>query len=105
MEQLNVSKPGQCWISDITYTPTREGWLYLAVMLDLFHRKVVGSTMDLRMTRWLVMRALNMALQNGNLQPGLIHHSDRGAQYTCQDFQALLNVHELGCSISLKGNC
>jgi len=103
--QFNVSEPGQCWVSDITYIPTREGWLYLAVTLDLFHRKVVGWAMDRCMTRWLVMRALNMAIQNGNVELGLIHHSDRGVQYACQDFQALLETHAIECSMSRKGDC
>ena len=103
--RFNVSRPGQCWVSDITYIPTREGWLYLAVTLDLFHRKVVGWAMDRWITRWLVMKALNMAIQNGSLKPGLIHHSDRGVQYACNDFQALLKVHGIECSMSRKGDC
>ena len=103
--QFNVSEPGQCWVSDITYIPTQEGWLYLAVTLDLFHRRVIGWAMDRWINRWLVMRALNMAIQNSNLKPGLIHHSDRGVQYACQDFQALLNIHGIECSMSRKGDC
>ena len=103
--QFSASQPGQCWVSDITYIPTREGWLYLAVTLDLFHRKVVGWAMDRCMTRWLVMKALNMAIQNGNVELGLIHHSDRGVQYACQDFQALLETHAIECSMSRKGDC
>jgi transposase InsO family protein len=103
--QFNVSEPGQCWVADITYIPTQEGWLYLAVTLDLFHRRVIGWAMDRWINRWLVMRALNMAIQNSNLKPGLIHHSDRGVQYACQDFQALLNIHGIECSMSRKGDC
>ena len=79
--RFSVSKPGQCWVSDITYIPTREGWLYLAVTIDLFHRRVIGWAMDRWINRWLVMRALNMAIKNSTLKPGLIHHSDRGVQY------------------------
>jgi transposase InsO family protein len=103
--RFNVSRPGQCWVSDITYIPTREGWLYLAVTLDLFHRKVVGWAMDRWIARWLVMKALNMAIQHGSLNPVLIHNSDRGVQYACNDFQALLKVHGIECSMSRKGDC
>ena len=103
--QFKATKLGQCWVSDITYIPTREGWLYLAVTIDLFHRRVIGWAMDRRITRWLVMRTLNMAIRNGNVKPGLIHHSDRGVQYACNDFQALLNVHGIVCSMSRKGDC
>jgi putative transposase len=103
--RFHVSGPGQCWISDITYIPTREGWLYLAITVDLFHRKVIGWAMDRCMTRWLVMRALNMAMKNGDMKPGLVHHSDRGVQYACRDFQALLEIHGIECSMSRKGNC
>jgi transposase InsO family protein len=103
--RFDVSGLGQCWVSDITYIPTREGWLYLAVTLDLFHRKVVGWAMDRWITRWLVMKALNMAILNGTLKPGLIHHSDRGVQYASNEFQALLKVHGIECSMSRKGDC
>lgn len=103
--KFTVSKPGQCGVSDITYIPTQEGWLYLAVTLDLFHRKVVGWAMDRWITRQLVMKALNMAMTDNNWKPGRIHHSDRGVQYACKDFQALLKVHGIECSMSRKGNC
>lgn len=103
--EFNVSGPDQCWVSDITYVPTREGWLYLAVTLDLFHRKVIGWAMDRWITRLLVMRALNMAIKNGTLKPGLVHHSDRGVQYACNDFQSLLKAHGIECSMSRKGDC
>lgn len=103
--KFSVSAPGQFWVSDITYIPTREGWLYLAITVDLFHRKVVGWAMDRWVTRWLVMRALNMAIKNGDVKPGLLHHSDRGVQYACNDFQALLETHGIECSMSRKGNC
>jgi len=103
--RFSVSDPGQCWVSDITYIPTQEGWLYLTVTIDLFHRKVIGWAMDRCMTRWLVMKALNMAMNNGNSKPGLLHHSDRGVQYACQDFQVLLETHGIECSMSRKGDC
>ena len=103
--RFSVSVPGQCWVSDITYIPTGEGWLYLAVTVDLFHRKVVGWAMDRWITRWLVMRALNMAIKKGDMKPGLLHHSDRGVQYACRDFRALLEANGIECSMSRKGDC
>ena len=103
--QFNVSKPGQCWVSDITYIPTREGWLYLAVTLDLFHRKVIGWAMDRWITRQLAIDAFNMAIRNGRLESGLIHHSDRGVQYASNEFRGLLKAHAIQCSMSRKGDC
>jgi len=103
--RFDVSKPGQCWVSDITYIPTREGWLYLAVTLDLFHRKVIGWAMDRWIGRQLAIDALNMAIRNGCLESGLIHHSDRGVQYASNEFQALLKTHAIQCSMSRKGDC
>jgi putative transposase len=69
-----------CWVSDITYVPTREGWLYLAITVDLFHRKVIGWAMGQRITRQLVIDSLNMAILGVDLKPGLIHHSDHGVR-------------------------
>ena len=100
-----VSRPGQCWVSDITYVPTREGWLYLAVTLDLFHRKVVGWAMGRWITRQLVIDSLNMAVKSGVLKSGLIHHSDRGVQYASNEFQDLLKTQAIRCSMSRKGDC
>ena len=103
--RFNVFRPGQCWVSDITYIPTLEGWLYLAVTLDLFHRKVIGWSMDRWITRQRVIDALNMAIKNGCFEPGLIHHSDRGVQYASNEFQALLKTNGIQCSMSRKGDC
>lgn len=103
--RFDVSGPGRCWVSDITYVPTREGWLYLAVTLDLFHRKVIGWAMDRWLTRQLALDALIMALGNGCPQPGLIHHSDQGVQYASREFQALLKARGMRCSMSRKGDC
>ena len=103
--RFNVSKPGQCWVSDITYVPTLEGWLYLAVTLDLFHRKVIGWSMGRWITRQLAIDALNMAIKNGCFESGLTHHSDRGVQYASNEFRALLKTHEIQCSMSRKGDC
>ncbi len=103
--QFDVARPGQCWVSDITYIPTRQGWLYLAVTLDLYHRKIIGWAMDRWITRQLVIDALNMAVKNGCLESGLIHHSDRGVQYASNEFRGLLKAHAIQCSMSRKGNC
>jgi putative transposase len=93
--RFDVSGPGQCWVSDITYIPTR----------DLFHRKVIGWAMGRWITRQLAMNALNMAIKNESLNPGLIHYSDRGVQYARNEFQTLLKTHAIQCSMSRKGDC
>lgn len=103
--QFAVTKPNRWWVSDITYIPTQEGWLYLAVTLDLYHRKVMGWAMDRWMPQQLVIDAFTMALKNGHPRPGLVHHSDQGVQYACQAFQALLKASGIQCSMSRKGNC
>ena len=92
-------------MSDITYIPTLEGWLYLAVTLDLFHRKVIGWSMGRWITRQRVIDALNMVIKNGCFESGLIHHSDRGVQYASNEFQALLKTNGIQCSMSRKGDC
>ena len=97
--------PNQTWVSDITYIWTGEGWLYLAVTLDLFHRAVVGWSMGRRIDRHLVLDALVMAIKRRCPGPGFIHHSDRGSQYASDDFQALLVKHGIRCSMSRKGDC
>ena len=83
--QFDVKEPNRFWVSDITYIWTREGWLYLAVTMDLFSRKIVGWSMDNRMPWDLVARAFTMALEARKPAPGLLHHSDRGSQYACDD--------------------
>jgi putative transposase len=95
----------QVWGADITYLWTQEGWLYLAVVIDLYSRRVVGWCIDKRMTKSLVIRALMMAINLRRPPPGLIHHSDRGSQYASHDYQALLKQHGIVCSMSRKGNC
>lgn len=100
-----VTAPDRSWVSDITYIPTREGWLYLAVTLDLFHRQVVGWSMAHQIDRQLVMDAFTMALKRRSPDRGLLHHSDRGSQYASTDFQFLLVSHGVQCSMSRKGNC
>lgn len=103
--QFTVPHPNRWWVSDITYIPTQEGWLYLAVTLDLYHRKVVGWAMDRWMTQQLVIDAFTMAMKNGKPGFGLRHHSDQGVQYAGHAFQALLKASDIQCSMSRKGNC
>jgi putative transposase len=100
-----ASRPDAKWCGDITYIPTQEGWLYLAVILDLFSRRIVGWAMAARMTQELVCTALRMALRQRQPAGPLIHHSDRGSQYTGQAFRALLAAHDITPSMSGRGNC
>jgi len=103
--QFGPEKPNQAWASDITYIRTAEGWLYLAVVLDLYSRKVVGWAMAPAMPASLVVSALRMAIQQRNPAPGLIVHSDRGSQYASEEYQSLLGRYGLVCSMSRLGNC
>ena len=103
--QFDVAEPNRAWTSDITYVRTAQGWLYLAVVLDLYSRKVVGWSMAPTMPADLVMSALSMALQQRRPAPGLLLHSDRGSQYASAEYQALLARHQIVCSMSRKGNC
>jgi len=103
--QFNPTRPNQAWVADITYIRTRSGWLYLAVVLDLFARKVVGWAMAPDMQATLVCRALQLAIAQRRPAPGLIVHSDRGSQYASVAHQALLAHHGLVGSMSRKGNC
>jgi putative transposase len=93
------------WASDITYLWTGEGWLYLAVTLDLFSRRVVGWSMQSRLDRSLVVNALESALCQRRPEAGLLHHSDRGSQYASGEFQAMLCRQGIACSMSRKGDC
>ena len=97
--------PNQVWSADLTYIWTDEGWLYLAVVLDLFNREVVGWSIKPRMTADIVMDALTMAWFRRQPAPGLMHHSDRGSQYASHAFQARLQEYGMVCSMSRKGNC
>ncbi|SPS02535.1 conserved hypothetical protein [Cupriavidus taiwanensis] len=103
--QFDVAEPNRAWVSDITYIRTAQGWLYLAVVLDLYSRKVVGWSMAPTMQAGRVMSALTMALQQRRPAPGLVLHSDRGSQYASDEYQALLRHHHVVCSMSRKGNC
>jgi putative transposase len=97
--------PNQVWTADLTYIWTDEGWLYLAVVLDLFNREVVGWSIKPRMTADIVVDALTMAWFRRKPAAGLIHHSDRGSQYASDVFQARLAEYGMTCSMSRKGNC
>jgi len=97
--------PNQGWSADLTYIWTDEGWLYLAVVLDLFNREVIGWSIKPTMTTEIVLDALTMAWFRRKPAPGLIHHSDRGSQYASHAFQARLKEYGMICSMSRKGNC
>jgi putative transposase len=100
-----AAQPDRFWVADITYVPTREGWLYLAVVIDLAIRRVVGWAMSSSLERELVLRALRMALALRRPGEGLVHHSDRGVQYACEEYRALLQLHGITVSMSRKGDC
>lgn len=103
--EFTPAELNKVWASDITYIWTAEGWLYLAVVMDLFSRTIVGWSMSERMTRELVINAFVMATKRRNPPSGLLHHSDRGSQYASADYQNILAKHGAICSMSRKGNC
>ena len=100
---FTADAPDQKWLADITYIPTLEGWLYLAVILDLFSRRIIGWAMSDRMTTELTLRALQMAIRQRQPSPGLIHHSDQGSQYTDSCYQAVLAAHGIQASMNGVG--
>lgn len=104
-QQFTADKPNERWVSDITFIPTREGWLYLAVILDLYSRAVIGWAMHQRMKTELIMDALKMALKGRRLNNALLLHSDQGSQYAAAEYQAILDSRGIQCSMSRKGNC
>jgi transposase InsO family protein len=104
-QQFQVSRPNKIWVSDITYIWTEEGWLYLAIILDLFSRMIVGWSMSNRINAKLVTDAIEQAFMNREVEPGLIFHSDRGSQYTSKEVRKVLSAHECQQSMSAKGNC
>ena len=104
-QNFETARPDQTWTADITYCATDEGWLYLAIVLDLYTRQIVGWAMRERMTKDLVIDALRMAWFRRRPPPGLIHHSDRGSQYCSYDFQKQLAEYGMRASMSRKGNC
>jgi len=104
-QQFEVSHPNAVWLSDITYVPTDEGWLYLAGHKDLFTGEIVGYAMGERLTRNLVSQSLLQALRAKRPATGLMHHSDRGSQYCSQEYRGLLDQYGLQASMSGRGNC
>ena len=100
-----VDEPNKVWVGDITYIWTAEGWLYLAVIIDLYSRMVVGWAMDSRIDRQLTCKALQMAIAKRSPGKGWLHHSDRGSQYASEDYQSLLKTRDTTVSMSRKGNC
>ena len=103
--EFKVIEPDKIYVSDITYIWTSEGWLYLAVVIDLFSRQIVGWSINRQMDRRLVMDALRMAVWRRKPARGLIHHSDRGSQYCSSEFQTMLKTFGISCSMSRKSNC
>ena len=104
-QNFKVNRPNQVWVTDITYIPTDEGWLYYAAIIDLCHRKVIGWSMGSTMTKELVINALEQAVRRAKPPKGVIHHSDRGSQYASHAYQALLKKYGFTVSMSRKGNC
>ncbi len=103
--QFRVEAPNRVWAGDISYLWTEEGWLYLAVVLDLYSRAVIGWAMGDRLTADLARTALTMALWRRQPKAGLLHHSDRGSQYAATGYQQVLTAHGIECSMSRKANC
>lgn len=102
---FTADEPNRIWVGDITYIPTLDGWLYLAVLLDLFSRRVVGWTMSDRIDTELALGALQIAWERRKPAPGLIHHTDRDCRYASDDYQAALRDREIAPSMSRKGDC
>lgn len=104
-QQFNPPAANVAWAADITYIKTDEGWLYLATVIDLYSRRIIGWSMGTRLLTKLIFDALEMAIKKRNPPQGVIHHSDRGSQYCSDAYQTLLSKHGLVCSMSGKGNC
>ena len=103
--RFDVAAPNRVWAGDITYIPTLQGWLYLAVVMDLYSRRIVGWSMSRRIDTRLALSALQMAIANRKPASGLLHHSDRGVQYASREYQSVLAEHGMTCSMSRTGNC
>lgn len=104
-QDFHATAPNQKWVTDITYVPTAQGWLYLAAVMDLFSRRIVGWAMDATITTQLTLQALRMALLTRQPPAGLLHHSDRGSQYASHEYRTLLDHHQIQVSMSRTGNC
>jgi len=103
--QFSATRPNEKWLTDIPYVPTREGWLYLAVVLDVYSRLIVGWALAPTLEPSLVLSALRMALSHRRPPPGLLHHSDRGSQYAARAYQCILKARGVTVSMSGRGNC
>jgi transposase InsO family protein len=104
-QNFKANKPNEKWVSDLTYVWTSAGWLYLAVVMDLFSRKIVGMAMGNRISKELVCKAFLQAMLRRGYPVGFLYHSDRGSQYTSNDFQQLMQLYKIQVSMSGKGNC
>ena len=104
-QQFQASAPNEKWVGDITYLWTREGWLYLAVVMDLYSRRIVGWAVASTQDTTLVLAALQMAIGRRQPPAGLLHHSDRGSQYASAQYQAVLQAYRFTVSMSSTGNC
>jgi transposase InsO family protein len=104
-QRFVTTTPNRIWVGDVTHVPTRAGWLYVAVLLDLYSRRVIGWAMRDKPDQQLTLAALAMAVRQRRVQPGLIHHSDQGAQYSCIAYQQQLTTLGITPSMSRKGNC
>jgi transposase InsO family protein len=100
-----IDQPDRVWVGDITFIPTREGWLYLAVLLDIYSRRIVGWAMSDRQNRQLAIDALVMAIERRHPKPGMLHHTDQGLLYATPDYRAILKAHHMIASMSKKGDC
>lgn len=104
-QDFTADRPNQKWVGDLTYIATDEGWLYLAGVEDLYHRKLIGWSFSSRMKKQLTIDAIHQAMGRERPQNGLIFHSDRGSQYAAYDYQDILRKHGIRQSMSAKGNC
>ena len=104
-QDFAATGPNQKWAGDITYIWTREGWLYLAVIIDLYSRRIIGWAVSNRLKKDLAIRALQMAINLRNPPKGCVHHTDRGSQYCAHEYQKILRQHDVQVSMSGKGNC
>lgn len=102
---FEMERPNQAWVGDATFIPTRQGWLFLAVMLDLYSRTVVGWAMGTQLNRQLVLAALQMAIEQRRPEAGLVHHTDQGSVYAAAEYREVLQQHQMLPSMSRKGNC
>ena len=103
--EFAADRPNQKWVCDITYIPTQEGWLYLAAVMDLYSRKIVGYSIRDHLKVELVAQAMTMAIGRRKPAAGLLHHSDRGCQYASVDYRQILTAHGIDASMSRRGNC